>query len=308
MQREHFQLILRLHVLNLHLDLHGWLSQRRFHFGALQVSRQGRRALHGALDGGAKVLLTPVAGPIFKASSATTLICPQKATQKWKPWCKWNHVCSIERKTRCISITILSGVDSMSSFPHSKTEKLCLGSVFNTEHFSHTGLCLYLYYDFTFTTYVVLAWSSVSNSAQKMCRKQVQKEGKCRARHSLIYPPNLLPFLVVKTRCNVGRESQRFTLPPVLLLHNAELRSCMVWNYMKYWWRWWIRWIWNCCSRNLTLLQLADTHWHVRSAQNMYNKVLWREGVELVDVVAAKGCGSKQCLQARKRTRQVHGQ
>lgn len=44
-----------------------------------------------------------------------------------------------------------------------------------------------------------------------------KKQSKWRAINSLIYPPSLLPFLVVKTNCNIGKESQLFTLSPFLL-------------------------------------------------------------------------------------------
>lgn len=143
-----------------------------------------------------------------------------------------------------MSVTVLPWVDSMPSFPHSKTEKLCLPSVFNLEYFSHTELCLLLQNNLTYISTPTLAQSEGSSGlksglqvSRRCVENKCKKQGKCRAIHSLIYPPSLLPFLVVKPSCSIGRESQLFTLSPVpLLLHNTELRSwktSMIWNTFR---------------------------------------------------------------------------
>jgi len=66
----------------------------------------------------------------------------------------------------------------MPSFPHSKTEKLCLHSVFNLEYFSHTVLHLLLQDNLTYISTPTLAQSKGSSGLEfclQQCPEDVQK-------------------------------------------------------------------------------------------------------------------------------------
>lgn len=92
------------------------------------------------------------------------------------------------------------------SFPHSKTEKLHLHSLFNLAYFSHTELCLLLQNNLPYISTPTLSsdqrwfWPGVlfPTVYRRHVENQCKTQGKCRAIHSLIHPPSLLPFLVVR--------------------------------------------------------------------------------------------------------------